>query len=301
MPKVFVIVVTYKGRQWYDRCFTSLRNSTIPVQTIVVDNASNDGTVEYIKENYPEIHLIESKENLGFGKGNNLALKYAYEHGCDYVFLLNQDAWLDEEKTLEQLVSIAKNHPDYGIVSPMHLSADKKSLNMALELGNNRCSLRMLSDKMFGEMKEIYQTNYINAAAWLLSRKTLETVGGFDPIFKHYEEDDNYLHRVLFHGLKVGACPSASIIHDHHDSPLSDERNKLRQQQNLLVVWTNLNAPFSYSRYYLHYLGKLFKYCLSGKFKRVRSMCETMSFLRKSAKGVMYSREENSKVQASWL
>ena len=72
--KVFVIVVTYKGMQWYDRCFTSLRNSTIPIQTIVVDNASGDGTVEYIKENYPEIMLIESKENLGFGKGNNLAL-----------------------------------------------------------------------------------------------------------------------------------------------------------------------------------------------------------------------------------
>ena len=90
--KLFVIIVTYKGKQWYDRCFTSLRESTLPVQTIVVDNASNDGSVEYIKEHYPEIHLIESEENLGFGKGNNLAIRYAYEHGCDYVFLLNQDA-----------------------------------------------------------------------------------------------------------------------------------------------------------------------------------------------------------------
>ena len=61
MEKVnlYVIIATYKGRQWYDRCFTSLRESTIPVQTIVVDNASYDGTVEYIRENYPEIHLIE--------------------------------------------------------------------------------------------------------------------------------------------------------------------------------------------------------------------------------------------------
>ena len=60
--KIFAIIVTYKGQQWYDRCFTSLRNSSIPVQTIVVDNASDDGTVEYIRENFPEIHLIESKE-----------------------------------------------------------------------------------------------------------------------------------------------------------------------------------------------------------------------------------------------
>ena len=90
--KVFVIIVTYKGKRWYDRCFGSLRQSTIPLQTIVVDNASNDGTVDYIRENYPEIYLIESKENLGFGKGNNLGLRYALDHGCDYVFLLNQDA-----------------------------------------------------------------------------------------------------------------------------------------------------------------------------------------------------------------
>ena len=79
--KLFVIVVTYKGHQWYDRCFTSLRESELPIQTIVIDNASNDGTVEYIREHFPEIHLIESKENLGFGRANNIGMRYALDHG----------------------------------------------------------------------------------------------------------------------------------------------------------------------------------------------------------------------------
>ena len=83
--KLFVIIVTYKGKQWYDRCFTSLRESTVPVQTIVVDNASEDGSVEYIREHYPEIVLMENKENLGFGQANNLAMRYALDHDCDYV------------------------------------------------------------------------------------------------------------------------------------------------------------------------------------------------------------------------
>ena len=299
--KLFVIVVTYKGKQWYDRCFTSLRNSTIPVQTIVVDNASNDGTVEYIKENYPEIILIESKENLGFGKGNNLAMKYAYEHGCDYVFLLNQDAWLDRDDTLEKLVSLSKKYPEYGIVSPMHLDAEKKSLNMALELGNNKCSMRMLSDLFCGELKDLYQTNYINAAAWLLPRKTLNIVGGFDPIFKHYEEDDNYLNRVLYHRPKVGICPHASVVHDHHDSPQSNEKHALREQQNLLVVWTNLNVPFSCSRYWLHYFSRFLKYSVLGKSNKARSMLKAMSIMQKSAKQVRISRRETTKIQSSWL
>ena len=128
--KLFVIVVTYKGKRWYDHCFTSLRNSTIPIQTIVVDNASNDGTVEYIKENYPEIILIESKENLGFGKANNMAMRYALDHECDYVFLLNQDAWLVQSNCIRQLVDLSEKHPEYGILSPMHLSADRLKINM---------------------------------------------------------------------------------------------------------------------------------------------------------------------------
>ena len=109
--KVFVVVVTFKGGQWYDRCFTSLRESTIPVQAVVVDNASNDGTVEYIREHYPEIHLIESKENLGFGRANNIAMRYAMDQGCDYVFLLNQDAWVDKD-TIEKMIHIHSNHPE---------------------------------------------------------------------------------------------------------------------------------------------------------------------------------------------
>ena len=148
--KVYVIIVTYKGRQWYDKCFASLRDSTIPVQTIVVDNASNDGTVEYIREHYPEIHLIESKENLGFGKGNNLALRYAYEHDCDYVFLMNQDTWLTDVDTISKLVDLSQRYPDYGIISPMHVSPDKQSLNMMWEHGSTVCTERILSDLYCG-------------------------------------------------------------------------------------------------------------------------------------------------------
>ena len=109
--KVFVIVVSYKGHRWYERCFSSLRESTIPIKTIVIDNASNDGTVEYIKSHFPEILLIESNENLGFGKANNRGLRYALDNGCDYVFLLNQDAWIEPD-TLERLLDIHSRHPE---------------------------------------------------------------------------------------------------------------------------------------------------------------------------------------------
>jgi GT2 family glycosyltransferase len=107
IAKIFVIIVTYKGHLWYERCFKSLRDSELPVQIIVIDNASNDGTVEYIRAHFPDIHLIESKENLGFGRANNLGMRYALDNGADYVFLLNQDAWI-EPNTIGELVRIAE-------------------------------------------------------------------------------------------------------------------------------------------------------------------------------------------------
>ena len=227
MKKVFIIIVTYKGNRWYDKCFGSLRESTVPVQTIVVDNTPGDEDVEYIKAQYPEVHLIKTSENLGFGRANNLGMRYALDRGCDYVFLLNQDAWIEPE-TIEALVKIADKHPEYGILSPIHLNAERTSINMSLGIGAHHRNDKLMSDIYLDRVKDVYETNFVNAAAWLLPRNTLETVGGFDPIFKHYEEDDNYLNRVIYHKLKIGVCPSTRIVHDHQESSLSNEQRRLR-------------------------------------------------------------------------
>ena len=245
--KLFAIIVTYKGKQWYDRCFTSLRESTIPVQTIVIDNASNDGTVEYIRELYPEIHLIESKENLGFGRANNIGMRYALDHGCDYVFLLNQDAWVELD-TLEKLVSIHLNHPEYGIISPIHLNANKTGIEKGLVdyLDDKKITDKLFfEDLYFGRLKDLYKTNYVNAAAWLLPRRTLETVGGFDPIFSHYGEDDNYMHRVLFHKMKIGICPMCIAVHDTERRIVAAEKKVQTSSSGLLAEVTNVNTQLS--------------------------------------------------------
>jgi len=91
--KVSVIIVSYNFEQWIDRCLGSLRRSTSPISVIVVDNGSKDKTTQIIEKNYPEVHLIKTGANLGFGKANNIGIRYAMEQGADYFFLLNQDAW----------------------------------------------------------------------------------------------------------------------------------------------------------------------------------------------------------------
>ena len=93
--KILVIIVSYNFERWIDRCLNSLRQSEQQADVVVIDNASQDRTVSLIESRYPEVRLIKSKENLGFGRANNIGMKIALKEGYDAVFLLNQDAWID--------------------------------------------------------------------------------------------------------------------------------------------------------------------------------------------------------------
>ena len=107
MNRVLVIVVTYNGMKWLDRCLGSVEGAHI----FVVDNDSTDGSADYIHGHFPQVKLIRSAENLGFSKANNLGFEYALKKGYDYVYLLNQDAWL-ATGALETLVAAADSHPE---------------------------------------------------------------------------------------------------------------------------------------------------------------------------------------------
>lgn len=301
MKKVFVIIVTYKGKQWYDKCFTSLRESIVPVETIVVDNTPGEEDAEYIKEHYPEIHVIKAKENLGFGRANNIGLRYALDHGCDYVFLLNQDTWVKPD-SLSIMLPIAEKHPECGIFSPMHIRADEKSLYIEIEDGSLDHANVLLSDSYFQTLKDIYHFKYVNAAAWLIPRRTLEIVGGFDPMFFVYGEDDNYLHRLEYHRLKVGLIPKAQIIHDHQESETpSVQYRQYRHRQSRLAEYLNVlnsQTPELVIRYFLR--KKVMAY-LSFNFQQARYFAEELRYVYKNRKGITKSRKMNVQAGRTWL
>lgn len=209
---IYPIIVTYNGLKWIDRCLGSLRSSTVPVHTIVIDNASSDGTADYVAQHYPEVELIRSNDNLGFGKGNNVGLQRALDDGAHYVFLLNQDAWIEPD-TIERLVAVQSQNPDYGILSPVHLNYDDNSLEEYFKsiIGEKECP-GYISDLYLQNIKDIYNIQFVHAAAWLISKDCLMEVGGFNPIFPHYCEDLEYINRVKYWKFKIGMIP-LSIVH----------------------------------------------------------------------------------------
>jgi len=251
---VLIIIVTYNGAKWIRKCIESIYESNYEhFQIFVVDNASSDDTIEILNA-FPNIILHKSPFNLGFGQANNIGMKYALEKEYDYVFLLNQDTWIEKE-TITNLVQSSLQNPDYGIIAPMHYFSDEKSLEyfFSTRIAPNYCK-NLISDyivKGKENMDSVYSINFIHAAAWLINNETLKNVGGFDPLFFHYGEDNNYCQRVLFQGRKIGINPHSIMYHDckvHNPDEIksSEQEVKSRILQNLVGladVRTSSNQP----------------------------------------------------------
>jgi len=248
--KVFVVIVTYNGSKWITPCFSSLRKSTVPLHTIVIDNGSQDDTLARIAAEYPEVEIVNTGKNHGFGKANNIGMEMAWQRGADYVFLLNQDAWIDPD-AVEKLVDAHRRQPAYGVISPMHLNGAGSGLDYGFSnyIAPNKCT-GLYSDIYLGRVKDaVYDVGFVNAAAWLMTRECLERVGGFSPSFFHYGEDDNYTQRLQFHKLKLGVLPTARIYHDREQRPPSKffmTGETFRRE--VIARASNPNGQFSFGR-----------------------------------------------------
>lgn len=208
---VSVVVVTRDGSPWIEPCLGSTRYSQHVAEVIVVDNGSTDDTVSLVRES-PGVTCVPLGRNLGFGKANNMGMARALQRGADFVFLLNQDATVEAD-TIDKLVQFAERHPEFGILSPLHLDGNGRGIdgNFAAYLLHG--ARIFYSDLYFGRVQSVYEVPFVNAAAWLVTRRCLERVGGFDPLFFLYREDDDLCRRAIQHGFKIGVIPAALAYH----------------------------------------------------------------------------------------
>src|SRR5215204_6592125 len=181
--RVYAVVVTYNGASWIAKCLQSLQDGCFPIFVILVDNASTDETISLAKQ-FGEVTCVKLRRNVGFGRANNIGIRMALSLRAEYVFLLNQDAFVYAD-TVGSLVDAARAYPEYGIVSPIHPTSDGSGLDekFARYMVRHRANptTEELDYKHLG--KELYPVSFVNAAAWLVSSQCLKRIGGFDPIF----------------------------------------------------------------------------------------------------------------------
>ena len=266
--KILVIVVTYNGLRWLERCLGSVRASEVPADLYVWDNDSVDGSADFVAGHFPEAKLVRSADNLGFAEANNLGMRYALDKGYDYVYLLNQDAWL-EPSTLGTLVSAHQAHPEYGVLSPLQMADGFKELDRQFE-------------KVIQE-----PVRRVMAAHWLVPCKVLEKVGLFSSLFPIYGNDDNWCDRARYHGFKVGIVPEARAVHDRAYREEPKEKVIYRNYyMGSLVRLCNINRPL-WERFLfvcLFTLVKAVKYGSTLPFKHFRSLVRMLPEIREARK-----------------
>ncbi len=303
---ITTIIVTYNGGLWINKCLHCLEKSSLKSNIIIIDNGSTDGTPLIIEQNFPKVHLIKSKKNLGFGQGNNLGIKKALERNFDYIFLLNQDAWIKND-TLEHLVKVSQNNPNYGILSPVHLNGKGTKLDYLFStyIEPDSCP-NYISDIILSKpLKSVYPIAFINAAAWLIPKKAIINIGGFDPIFFHYGEDNNYIQRMTFHGFKTGIVPSAFVFHDREDreDSLIQSNPEYNYKRNLLSKLADINlVDISLPNKMVKGLFKRWLIASIGfNFKKAKTLWKKRKLLRSLIPAITKSRNINKKKGPHYL
>lgn len=220
MVKLSIIIVNYNGIKYLDDCLNSIINicKNISYEIIFVDNASNDNSLKYISENYPQVIAIENKENLGFAAGNNIGV--ANSSG-EYILLLNNDTILLSELT--SALGLLEFIPTIGVVGIKMLG---KNHEYRMSTGHFVSPLRLFKisslhkkDGKFynGDFPNsndmYYKVDWVEGSFLLTRRKIWEKLGGLDEEYFMYVEDMDFCKNVKNIGYECVYFPNVSYIH----------------------------------------------------------------------------------------
>ncbi len=253
--------------QWASKCFESLINSRHNIDVYIIDNGSTDGTQDFITNNYPQFIFVQSKDNLGFGAANNLGIQYAINQNYDFVYLLNQDAWIYGD-TIEKLIQSSNLHSEFGVLSPMQYSGDETTLDK----GFNQIYLKSMENTT---SSGIVKVPFIMAAHWFIPVKVLKIVGAFSPTFFHYGEDLNYVDRIHYHGYKIGVVESAKCVHDRNERITPREKHFYLKQVLNLARLSNPNNQFLKNMFISMFYSVAYAF-KTVSFKPIKDMIELL-------------------------
>ena len=225
---VSIVIVTYKCREAARDCLASIYETTngVELEVIVLDNASDDGTVEMVRSEFPQVRLIASSENLGFAGGCNRA---AEEASGDYVFLLNPDTVL-HEGTVAHLVEFARSHPENGIYGGRTVRPDgvldPGSCWAAPSVWSLFCFATLLTTAFRGsrvfdpevmggwKRDSVREVDIVTGCLLFVTRSHWEALGGFDLRFFMYGEDADLSLRAAALGHRPAITPDAVVTHE---------------------------------------------------------------------------------------
>ncbi len=267
--KLSIIIVNYNVKHFLEQCLNSVNKASkkLAVEVWVVDNNSVDGSIEMLKEKFPEVKLIENKKNAGFSVANNQAIK---KSTGEYVLLLNPDTIVEEE-TFTKTLAFMDGHPDAGglgvkmIDGTGHFLPESKRALPTPEVAFYKIfglSFLFPKSKKFGKYHLTYlsqdETNKVDvlSGAFMLVRKAaLDKAGLLDETFFMYGEDIDMSYRIIKAGYNNYYFPQTRIIHYKGESTK-------KSSVNYVIVFYNAMRIFA-QKHFSHKNARLFSFLVN--------------------------------------
>lgn len=220
-----IIIVSFNTRELLADCLHSIFSQKgTEFEVWVVDNASSDESAQMVKKEFPQVRLIENRENLGFSGANNLAIKKAQGQ---FLFLLNSDTIL-KGQALAKILDFFDENPEAGVVGVKILNSDgspQESVGKFYNLINT--FLMLFGVERMGLMRsspdETKEVDWVSGAALALRKEILPKVGLLDENFFMYMEEVEWCFRAKLAGFKIFFYPQARVVHYERGSAKKSE------------------------------------------------------------------------------
>lgn len=268
-PKVTAVIVSYNTRVDLLRCLDSLAAVGLPLEVVVVDNASADGSAEAVRFGHPAVRLVENLENVGFARASNQGLRMAR---APYALLLNSDAVVTAE-AVGTLAGVLDARPEVAVVGPRTLNADgtpQLSFGPDLTPMNEWRQRRLVRGVRRRDPQALrladtasrtkHEPDWVSGSCFLARVEALAGVGFFDEDYFLYEEDVDLCMRLRQAGWRVVFTPAATIVHHLGRSmEQAPNRSRIEYHRSHLRYYRKHRGPFltGLLRLYLAGLGTL--------------------------------------------
>ena len=256
MKKACVVVINWNLRDLLKKCLNSLKKTSYSnLEILVVDNGSEDGSVEMVEREFPDVWLIKNSSNLGFVKAANQGIDFAFKKlKVDYVVVSNNDVEYTQKDWLKKLIKIAESRKSIGRVSCISFKPDGEMEDTIIKV----TPLYEIHEKMNSELMEVGDKR-LAADTGVLKREVFEKIGGFDENFLIIGgEVEDYLIRMKRAGFK--ALRTSKVKFLHH----SGASTKNLPSLSLYFAWTRNKIYFSALNLPWHWVfGRLLLYFLA--------------------------------------
>jgi N-acetylglucosaminyl-diphospho-decaprenol L-rhamnosyltransferase len=257
-PELTIILVSYNTKDLTLECIRSVFEQTrsIPFEVIVLDNASTDGSAEALREAFPDIHLIASSENLGFGRANNLLAKQARGRR---ILLLNPDTVILDH-AVDRLCEFADKNPDRriwggrtvfadGTLNPSSCWADATLWSVFCYVtGLSRFNWsRLFNPEGYGSWKRdtVRAVDIVTGCFFLIDKDLWQQLGGFDPQFFMYGEEADLCMRARRFGARPTITPAATIVHHGHASEPDRAEQRIKVLAGRITLMQRHRPPLT--------------------------------------------------------